>query len=120
MPRITKKKFKPSSGEFKILRGNGKHYATINTSPTKRICEINIPDDINDKGSGLASIDEAQFNIQLLGASKQNYEALERIVKECSKAIGKDILRGKTVDYKKLVGQIADFASDAIRKTKNK
>jgi hypothetical protein len=117
---MAKDKFKPTEGDFQILRGNYKHYATINNYKGKRICEVNIPADINDKNGGLAPIEEAQHNIKLLGASKQNYEALERIYKECCKAIEKSVVQGKRVNFKKLVGAIADCSGDAIRKTKNK
>ncbi|HEY5392463.1 MAG TPA: hypothetical protein VIJ57_10135, partial [Hanamia sp.] len=113
---MANKNMYPSKGKWKVLRGNGTYYATINTND-KRLCEINIPDHINDKQSGLADMYEAQFNIQLFGAAKENYEALERIKKEILEALDKNIVQNEKVDFKLLVGKIADFADKALRNT---
>src|ERR1035437_8412254 len=108
---MTNKIYQPTKGKWKVLRGNGTHYATINSGAKKRICTIEIPS-VNEM-NGFTPGDEAICNIQLLGAAKENYEALERISREASEAIGNS-LNGKEVDSKLLVGQIADFAQKAI------
>lgn len=115
---MRQKKIKPSEGDWKVLRGNYNTYATINTSATKRICEVRV--DVNDKHSGLAPVEEADSNLKVLAGAKDNYLALERIYKECCKALEASIVEGKRINFKKLVGAIGDCANDAIRKTKNK
>ncbi|MCC6447276.1 MAG: hypothetical protein IT215_01145 [Chitinophagaceae bacterium] len=113
-----KKKLKPSAGDWTILRGNYDSYATINVGPTKRICTITIPE----KGeySGLAPIEEAEANIKILGAAKENYEALVLIQKEITKAMEKHIIQGKRVNFKLLAGQICDLVCEKIVNTTNK
>jgi len=116
---MAKETFKLSTGKWKILRGNYGCYASINVSVTKRVCEVQIPENINDKGSGRAPISEAKNNIKVLAASKDNFKALERIYKEAIKAL-EDDSNDKKVDFKLLVGKIADFANKKVKDTKKK
>lgn len=115
---MSKRKLKPTEGDWKVLRGNYDTYATINSGAKKRICAIHV--NVSDKHSGLAPVEEADSNIKILGGAKENYEALERIYKEVCAALDKSIVQGKRVNFKKLVGAIGDCASNAIRNTKNK
>lgn len=59
---------------------------------------------------------EAIDNAKVLINSKANYLALKRIYKEAIKAFEKDS-NNEIVDFKLLVGQIADFVNKQIKET---
>lgn len=105
------KNLTPTKSKWKLLIGNGEHFATINTK-NKRLATIDI-DSYHD-------LDEFEDNAKLIASAKDNYETLLLIKKEINKALEKNIVNNEEVDFKKLIGAIGDVVSKAIINTKNK
>lgn len=104
-------KLKPTKGEWTLLKGNGTHFATIN-SGNKRLAEINI-DTHKD-------IDEFESNVKVLASAKDNYDTLLKIQRDISNVFEANVLDGKDFNFRAITGYIGDIVSKAISDTKNK
>lgn len=102
------KKLKGAKGNWKILKGNGTHYATINAE--RRLCEVNVfPVNVPEE--------ELDANLRLMASGKDNYNALHKVREEIRTKLYNGIVEEKNVDYKTLLGGICDYIDKAIKST---
>lgn len=95
-----------TKGKWKLLKGNGTHFATINKDSMTRICTI----DVGNIGeyNGFAPLDEAEGNAMLIAAAPDLLEACKRALEVgllddlSTQMINSAVKKATIVDYENL------------------